>query len=126
MKMEALLEGSPVCPLVRLYDFTAAEASALHAQLADLAAGRVDRVEVHGLPFVEVVGTCRLVLRVVRRDAGAVADASPGGFACGFTAGTWDNVAGLVEPFLVDPSGYQWLADGPGDVALLLSGDGRW
>jgi hypothetical protein len=47
-------------------------------------------------------------------------------FECGYTAGTWDNVAGLVEPFTVSGAGFQWLAGAPGDAALLLSASGSW
>jgi hypothetical protein len=51
--------------------------------------------------------------------------AGPANFECVLTPDTWANVAGLVEPFVADSSGYQWLWAGT-DAAWLLSGDGQW
>ena len=52
----------------------------------------------------------------------------PNEFSCGLTAGMWDNVVGLIEPFAHGAGGFQWLAGGPGEAALLLTAanDGRW
>ncbi len=125
MKLEYLADGSPECPLLRLSDFTTAKAEKLLAAVSGLASGEDERIEVHRLPFVESVGECRLVL--VRRSWDqAVVRVGPLVFECGFTAGTWDNVAGLVEPFAEDASGFQWLADSPGDTVVLLSATGQW
>jgi hypothetical protein len=126
MKLEYLADGSPDCPLIRLYDFTSAEAEQLHAAIIGLAAGSAERVEIHRLPFVEAVGGCRLTL--IRRawDQAVLRRNGPAEFECGFTAGTWDNVAGLVEPFAESQGGFQWLAGVPGEAALLLSSSGQW
>ena len=125
MRLEYLPDGSPDCPLIRLYDFRPDEAARLGAAVADLAAGRSERVAVHELPGVAPIGGCQLVLRVGPRDA-AVVQVGPAAFECRFTAGTWDNVAGLIEPFAESASGYQWLAGSPGEVAVLLSASGEW
>jgi len=126
MKLEDLAAGSPDCPLIRLYDFTPAEAYQLHAAVSGLASDATERVEVDRLPFVEPVGGCRLAL--VRRswDQAVVSGAGPAEFECGFTAGTWDNIAGLMEPFAARAGGFQWLAGRPGEAALLLSSSGQW
>jgi hypothetical protein len=126
MKLEYLAVGSPDCPLIRLYDFTSVEAGQLHAVTAALALGAAERVQVDSLPFVEAIGGCRLAL--VRRswDQAAVQKALPAEFECGLTAGTWDNVAGLVEPFVKGSGGFQWLVGVPGEAAVLLSPSGRW
>ena len=93
--------------------------------MARLASGAAERVEVDRLSFVEPVGGCRLAL--VRRPWDqAVVRVGPSDFECGFTTGTWDNVAGLVEPFAEDAGGFQWLAGAPGEAAVLLSASGRW
>jgi hypothetical protein len=123
--LEYLPDGSPDCPLIRLYAFTPIEAAALGAAVAGLAAGTAERVAVHELPGVEPVGGCELVFRVRGWDQ-AVVRVGPAAFECGFTAGTWDNVAGLVEPFAADAGGYQWLAGVPGEASLLLSAFGQW
>ena len=126
MKLEYLATGSPDCPLIRLHDFTPVEAGHLHAALAALAAGTAERVAVHELPIVEVVGGCRLTL--IRRgwDQAVIRADRLTEFECGFTAGTWENVAGLVEPFAESVGGFQWLAGAPGEAGLLLSASGGW
>jgi len=125
MKLEYLADGSRDCPLIRLYDFTTAEATQLLAAVAELASGVAEQVDVHGLPFVESVRGCRLAL--IRRSWDqAVVCVGPSNFECGFTAGTWDNVAGLLEPFCEDLSGCQWLAGSPGEAQVLLSASGQW
>ena len=128
MKLEHLAYGSPDCPLIRLYDFTPAEAAQLLVAVTALASGEGQPVEVHGLPFVEPVGECRLDF--VRRSWDRAIIHRPGAcaFECGFTAGTWDNIAGLVEPFAEGAGGFQWLAGTPGEAALLLSASasGQW
>jgi hypothetical protein len=125
VKLEYLPDGSPDCPLIRLYDFRPDEAGRLAAAIADLAAERAERVAVHGLSGVQMVGGYELVLRVGRRDAGMLR-VGPAAFECRFTPGTWDNVAGLVEPFAAGADGYQWLARAPGEASLLLSPSGQW
>jgi hypothetical protein len=110
-------------PLLRLFDFTPDEAAQLGAAVADLASGRAERVAVHGLPGVMAVGGCELVFRL-RGWGQAVVRVGPTAFACGFTAGTWDNVAGLIEPFAAGAGGFQWLAGVPGEANLLLSDSG--
>ena len=125
MRLEYLPDGSPDCPLIRVFDFTPAEAAALAAAVADLAAGRAERVAVHELPGVAAAGGCELVLSVRGWDQ-AVVRVGPAASECGFTAGTWDNAAGLIEPFADGSGGYQWLAGVPGEASLLLSVSGQW
>jgi hypothetical protein len=124
VRLEYLPDGSPDCPLIRLYDFRPDEAERLAAAVAEMAAGRADRVAVHGLPGITPVGGCELVLSAGRRDVGVVG-VGPAAFECRLTADTWDNVAGLIEPFAAGSGGYQWLAEA-GDAALLLSPSGQW
>jgi hypothetical protein len=118
-------EGSPDCPLIRLFDFTTAEAASLGAAVAGLAAGVSERLAVHELRGVEPVGGCELVFRVLGWDQ-AVVRVGPVTFECGFTAGTWNEIAWLIEPFTADAGGYQWLAGVPGEASLLLSVSGQW
>jgi hypothetical protein len=125
VRLEYLRDGSPDCPLLRLFNFGSNEAGKLLAAVADLAVGRAAHVAVHELADVTPVGGCELVLQVTARDA-AVVQVGPVSFACRFTARTWDNVAGLVEPFAEGASGFQWLAASPGETKLLLSPSGEW
>jgi hypothetical protein len=100
MKLEYLATGSPYCPLIRLYDFTPGEGRQLHRAFASLATGAAECVEVHHLPFVEAVGNCRPTLIRSGRDQAVIQVGRLAEFECRFTAGTWDNVAGLAEPIL--------------------------
>ena len=126
MKLEYLGDGSPDCPLLRLYDFTPMEAAQLLRAIAALASGLAERLEVDRLPFVEPVGGCRLALVGRSWDQAVTRAGRPNEFECGFTADTWDDVAGLVEPFAEGAGGFQWLAGVPGEAALLLSDSGAW
>src|SRR5438046_1049448 len=106
MKLEFLPEGSPDCPLLRLFEFTTDEAECLFRAVTELASGACDRVAVHDLPSVEPVGACRLTLLVRSWDQAVIAKGAPVDFECGFTRGTWDNVAGLIEPFATGAAGF--------------------
>lgn len=125
MKLEFLPDGSDACPLIRVYDFDRAEAARLFAALSALAARERERIAVHDLPGAEPISECRLFLRTGARDRGVVQLPGPASFECVLTPGSWNNVAGLVEPFLIGKGGYQWLV-GSGDAKWLLSTDGHW
>lgn len=125
MRLEFLLEGSAECPLIRVFDFTPTEAQRLASTIADLAAGRAERVAVHTLSGVRAIGGCKLTL-ISRGWDQAVVRIGPFAFECGFTPGTWENVAGLIEPFVAGSGGYQWLAGAPGEASVLFSPSGQW
>lgn len=125
MRLEYLSDGAPECPLIRLFDFTPAEASLLGAAIARMVAGGAECVAVHEFPGVVAVGGCELVLQVQRRDQGVV-QVGPMKFECRFSPSTWDNVAGLVEPFASGAIGHQWLARTLEETLLLLSVSGTW
>lgn len=125
MKLEYLPDGSPDCPLMRLYDFTPADAEQFLSVVSRLAFDEAELVEVHDLPFVEPIGGCQLAL--VRRPWDqAVVRVGPVAFECGFLVGTWSNVVGLIEPFAKGAGGSQWLVRSPGEPSLLLSVSGEW
>jgi hypothetical protein len=128
MRLEYLASGSPDCPLIRLYDFQPSEAADLLAAINMLASAAAERLEVDQLPYVESVGGCRLVFARQHRDRAIIRCPTPNEFECDFTAATWDNVSGLLEPFAQGSGGFQWLAGVPGDVALLISASrgGEW
>lgn len=125
MKPEYLPDDSADDALIRLYDFTPAEVRRLQSAIGDLAAGVTQSVAVHELPSVVPIDGCRLTF-VRQKWDGAVVQRGPNQFECGFTADTWDNIAGLVEPFVNESTGFQWLAGVPGEASILLSRDGQW
>jgi hypothetical protein len=125
MRLQYLPEGSSDCPLIRLFDFTPDEARQLALAVADLAAEQIDKIALHEFSYVKAVDECELVLRLRNWDQ-AVRRIGPRIFECGFTASTWDNVSGLIEPFASGTEGFQWLAGVPGEAALLLTVSGQW
>jgi hypothetical protein len=126
VKLEYLPDGSPDCPLIRLYEFTTTEVQTLLTAVQALAEGSAEKIAVHELPGVEPVDGCRLTLRVNKWDQAVLRIANPAEFECAFRPITWDNVAGLIEPFVDGHRGFQWLADVPGEAQVLLSYDGKW
>jgi hypothetical protein len=125
MKLEYLASGSPDCPLIRLYDFSNVEATELCSTIEKLANGALREVAIGELPFITAIDGCQLSILAGTWDAGVV-QLPDGSFICRLTPDTWDNVAGLIEPFMQDATGYQWLVSTPGDAAILLSVNGQW
>ena len=125
MKTEVLPDGADDRPLVRMYDFAAAEVARLFDVLSDLASGRQQSIAVNDLLGVEAVAGCRLILHSGSIDRGLVQLSAPTSFDCILTPGSWDNVAGLTEPFVTGAAGYQWLSTS-GDAKWLLSRGGQW
>jgi hypothetical protein len=126
VKLEYLPEGSLDCPLIRIYDFSAAEIKRLHEAVRALAERKADRVAIDELPGVELVGGCRLMLCIETWDQAVCRVGASSDFVCSFRQITWENVAGLIEPFVDGAGGFQWLAGIPGEASLLLSSDGSW
>jgi hypothetical protein len=125
MKIEFLPDGSPDCPLIRLYAFDRAEAVRLREIANTLASGSQQAISLHEEPGMEPIGGCQLDLCLGRQDSGIVRKA-PLKFACVLTADGWRDVAFLVQPFCETQSGgFQWLNE-VGEMSLLLSRDGNW
>lgn len=125
MKLEYLADGSPECPLIRLYEFTRDEARALRYIFCSLANGAIKTVSLEREPFIVPVSECQLILAADGKDRGIRASGSKS-FECDLTELAWDNVAGLTEPFChFETTGYQWLTS-TGRVRLLISCDGKW
>lgn len=123
--MEFVGEGSPDCPLIRLYDFSSTEAQRLLQIVLGLAGKANTVVSFHAEPGIQPIGRCELTLRR--------ADASPGvreldgmKFEWVFSDGGWLDVAGLIQPFCQEGAPrFQWLSR-IGKISVLLSHDGKW
>ena len=126
MKLQFLPEGSLDCPLIRLYDFEAADALRLKGLFDGLATGSRTEVSLHEQMGMEPVDGCRLSLRVGKRDTGIV-QKGPFTFVCDLTPLRWADVASLTEPFCkaAEANVHQWLNE-DGQISLLLSPDGKW
>jgi hypothetical protein len=127
MKLDFLPDGSPDCPLVRLYDLAPGDASRLHDALTGLADGTLKSVPLQEWPQVEAVNNCSLALQVADRDEGIVAAEGERAFRCLLRRPSWQSVSELVSPFCSEARsrGYQWL-DETSSVSWLLSTDGQW
>ena len=126
MKLEYIAEGLPEGPLIRLYDFSTEEVIELHKAITSLASGNLDRIELDQLAYIESIDDCRLALFCQAWDQAVVRCTGVNAFECGLKSGTWDNVAGLIEPFIDGHGGFQWLVSDPGVAALLISNSGTW
>jgi hypothetical protein len=129
MKLEYLAEGSPDCPLIRLYEFDPVEATRLREAFRCLADGSRKDIPLHEEWWVKSVAGCHLDLRLGAKDLGIV-ERLPSKFECVLTAEVWLEMVRLTETFCApsdDPSrdAFQWLNE-DGEVSLLLSPSGRW
>ena len=126
MKLEFLANGSPDCPLIRLYDFQAADALRLKGLFDSLANGSRTNISLHEQPGIESVDGCQLSLQVDNRNTGIVQKRSLR-FECRLTQARWSDLVSLADPFCkaVQPNTFQWLSE-DGEISLLLSSDGRW
>ena len=127
MRLEYLPNGSPDCPLIRLYDFDAVEAARLLQLVLSLSDGSVSRIILDAQQQVTSVDGCRLALVADGSDHGVIRTKTPHQFECSLTQTSWAHMAGLIEPFCGPsiPNGFQWL-DETSNIALLLSPNGLW
>jgi len=114
------------CAMLRLSEFSADEVRRFRDELSRLIAGQISSLAVHELPFVNAASDCELILACDRQETG-LEYTGPSQFTCGWSSATWDNIIGLLEPFIEGSSGYQWLS-GPRDTGIswLISKDGTW
>ena len=125
MKLEYLPDGSPDCPLIRLFEFDQSEAQRLRQLVISLVAGDRQDVALQNEEWVKPVGECCLNLRRGNRNQG-VRQAQPLKFNCVLTPDGWSNVEALLEPFCESNNrGFQWLTH-DGRIALLISANGQW
>jgi hypothetical protein len=128
VKIEFLESGSYDCPLIRIYGAEPEVCHRLREAFEQLADGGAREFSLTDLPGVEPLGGCRLVAQASNRDHGIIRQRE-NVFYCVLTGVTWDNVAGLMEPFCDKGGGYQWLCDIPAsDARVLISTDrdGCW
>jgi hypothetical protein len=125
MKIEFLESGSADCPLIRIYGDEPEVCKQFRRAFEQLANGSVEETSLTDLPGVEPLGGCCLIAQAGRRDRGIVRKGG-NGFCWVLTPATWDNVAGLIEPFCRNETcGYQWLDQFPASEARVLVSTSR-
>ena len=103
-------EESECNKLIRLYDFKCDEVAQIHGAILELAHGSLNEIAVHKLPYIGNA-EIKLVLKPAAMDFGIWPTSGVSEFECRLTRGTWETVAGYMEPFLssCDPNTFQWL-----------------
>ena len=125
MKLEYLSEGSPDCPLIRLYSFKLPEVFRLKQCVDELSTGKSRETALHKEPGIEPIVGCEVYLKLGKRDQGIV-QIAPMHFECVLSNEGWIDVSCLLEPFCqADTDGFQWLVD-KGPISLLISIKGTW
>jgi hypothetical protein len=135
MKIEYLAEGAPDCPLIRIFDASIAEFSAVHAGVFELANGTASTTELHKASGVQLINLSELTL-MTSRDTEGVQEKYLGQFYWLFPQEKWKIVAGLIEPFTKQTSGppiHQWLCGrrallglNASQTSVLISQSGQW
>lgn len=125
MKLEFIQDGSPDCPLIRLFDYKIEEVVQLRREILRLVSGELKSLNLRRLDFIEPVADCRLRLEIGTTNKGTEPVGDGNEFVCELTAEYFDGIIELLDPFADGSSGYQWL-DETGSVSLLISRDGLW
>jgi hypothetical protein len=125
MKLEFLPDGSPDCPLIRLYSFVHPEVLRLREIANKLATGEMREIALHDEAGLEPINSCQLSLRLGKRDQ-CIVQNGPQSFDCILPEEGWLDMSSLLEPFCENPAtGFQWLVD-KGPISLLISNNGTW
>ena len=137
MNLDFLEEGSPDCPLIRIYGTDHDDHRRLIRAIAALAAGTVERLPIQELPGFGADPNFELILSIAANDEGVSRHGQSLHFIWALTSAKWHIVEGLARPLADCESAgaYQWLA-GPearygldvGSASVLLSNthDGHW
>lgn len=128
MRIEYLRDGSPDCPLIRIYGNARESLLLLRRSFSLLAAGTVETIAIHDVHGFEPVGGCRLLASVGESDAGVTTEDEMN-FTIRLSAPTWLNLAEKTTRLLdtCESSYHQWL-DETSPISLLLTTnpDGNW
>jgi len=117
-----------MCPLIRICEFTTAQAEELRKLFEQLATGQTTQIALHESPIFNLSGGLCLTLRTHREDLGIrrPSDRSRA-FELLLTPETFADLAAFTLPFEQEEQtvAFQWLVE-RGEVNLLLSTNGRW
>jgi hypothetical protein len=128
MKLQYLHDGSPDCPIIRLFDFSLEEICKIYRFFDNLANESDEQIELSDQPWIERVNNCSLSLHLSEEGKGIIQMNNTLSFACVLTQKGWINVKELTQPFCEhEPrdNTFQWL-DETSNISLLLSYSGRW
>lgn len=125
MKIEFHPEGSPDCPLIRIFHFQPEEVEALRTACRELAYGKRTEFALHEQPWIDAVGSCAFIWKAGTKDIGVRLPQAGDPFVFNFSDEGWHEVEDKLLPFAESSRGFNWLTS-EGDVRVLISNDGRW
>ena len=110
MQLEFFEDGLDGGPMLLLHGGGPGEVASLCDTIRNLSQGIGRQVSLHGLPFVQSVGRCRLMVVSAPADLGVVAGEA-GDFVWTLDPESWLQVTELLEPFREPRSGvsFQYL-----------------
>ena len=111
-------------PLLRFYRWGHGEVL-LRAAAKQLATGALLSIEVHRLPFIEVVGGITFTWVADPGDRGVVLPPDQQNFVMQFPPELWADVAEVIRPFERSAFEFNWLLPVT-EVEVLLSWSGQW
>lgn len=125
MLLEFLADGADDCPLLRFYRWGDGEVSLLREAAERLSAGASRSIEVHELPFIEVLGGITFTWLADVCDRGVLLPDDKRSFVMQLPSALWADVAEIVRPFERNTTGFNWLLPVT-EVEVLLSRSGKW
>lgn len=125
VKIEFLPDGSPDCPLIRMFEYQPNEVEALRTACRELADGKRTEFALHEQAWIESVGGCAFIWKAGTKDVGVRLPRPGDPFVFIFSDEGWREVEDKLLLFAPRSPGFNWLTDG-GDVEVLISNDGRW
>lgn len=132
MKIEFLPDGSPDCPLIRIYGTSCDEFRELFTRMQEIAEGTRDRLDIHAITWFQPIRGTSLTLTIAANES---LHGHASKFEWKLSRDRCSELASLIEPFTgPGASGFQWLCGGrspypsPSNVAVLIScsADGSW
>ncbi len=127
MTLEYFEDGDHGLPLLVLHGGDISERAELYRIFQALAAGTIRFVRLHELPFLNNPGGLMFTAASVDVDCGVEQDESNSTFQWKRSLESWDQIAGLMEPFTVKGTdgGFQYLNDAEGPE-VIYSTRGPW
>jgi hypothetical protein len=126
MKLELLTDGTPECPLVRLFEYQLKEVNLLRDICNKLVDGHLSEIALNEEPWVKPIAGCRFIWRVSPRDVGVRLPPPGEPLVLEYSDEAWREVEEKLSRFAdVHSSGFNWLTM-EGDVQVLFSVDGKW
>ena len=120
MTLEYFEDGDRGLPLLVLHGGDISERAELYRIFEALAAGTTRLVRLHELPFLHNPGGLTFTAASCDVDFGVEQDKSNSTFQWKRSRESWDQIAGLMEPFVVEGTGggFQYLNDAEGPEVI--------